>query len=220
MHIPSSSVFPDTRKNVAIKKCFNITENGPKSTVDGSMSSKITTEASVLISHEDLRVSLDVLFLINSVTLAQVPTSPSQKLEPYAASSKHLYCAKRKDKTGACGQVVLARLSVLSENGINIKVIAKMLTRQAQRQTPGARIGSPPNSINRNQMFYPGSDFHLEQQKRSCGEWGCSLVAVHELLIAVASSVVELELYGAWSSVNTAYRLSSCGSQVLEHRAQ
>ncbi|KAG5195584.1 hypothetical protein JEQ12_011879 [Ovis aries] len=99
MHIPSSSVFPDTRKNVAIKKCFNITENGPKSTVDGSMSSKITTEASVLISHEDLRVSLDVLFLINSVTLAQVPTSPSQKLEPYAASSKHLYCAKRKDKT-------------------------------------------------------------------------------------------------------------------------
>ena len=56
-------------------------------------------EASVLISHEDLRVSLDVLFLINSVTLAQVLTSPSQKLEPYAASSKHLYCAKRKDET-------------------------------------------------------------------------------------------------------------------------
>lgn len=57
-------------------------------------------EASVLISHEDLRVSLDVLFLINSVTLAQVLTSlPSQKLEPHAASSKHLYCAKRKDET-------------------------------------------------------------------------------------------------------------------------
>lgn len=57
-------------------------------------------EASVLISHEDLRVSLDVLFLINSVTLAQVLTSPpSQKLEPHAASRKHLYCAKRKDET-------------------------------------------------------------------------------------------------------------------------
>ena len=57
-------------------------------------------EASVLISHEDLRVSLDMLFLINSVTLAQVLTSPpSQKSEPHAASSKLLQCAKRKDVT-------------------------------------------------------------------------------------------------------------------------
>ena len=54
-------------------------------------------EASVLISHEDLRVSLDVLFLINSVTLAQVLTSPpSQKLEPTQPAAN--ICTVRRGK--------------------------------------------------------------------------------------------------------------------------
>ena len=45
-----------------------------------------------------------------------------------------------------------------------------------------------------------------------------SLVAVHALLIAVASSVVEHRLQGAQASVAAARGLSSCGSQALEHR--
>ena len=51
----------------------------------------------------------------------------------------------------------------------------------------------------------------------SCGEWGPLFVAVHGLLIAVASLVAE---HGLWSagSVVGAGRLSSCGSQALECR--
>ena len=48
----------------------------------------------------------------------------------------------------------------------------------------------------------------------SCGEWGLLFVAVHRLLIAVASLVA----VGAWASVVAAHRLSSCGSWALERR--
>ena len=46
---------------------------------------------------------------------------------------------------------------------------------------------------------------------------GCSLVAVHRLLIAVAS-LVELGLLEVWASAVEAHRLSSCSSWALEHR--
>ena len=46
----------------------------------------------------------------------------------------------------------------------------------------------------------------------SCGEWGLLFVAVHGLLIGVASLVAERGLQGARSSVVVARRLSSCGS--------
>ena len=46
---------------------------------------------------------------------------------------------------------------------------------------------------------------------------GCSLVAVHRLLIAVASPSVEHKLWDSWASVPAAGRLSSCGSWALEH---
>ena len=45
-----------------------------------------------------------------------------------------------------------------------------------------------------------------------------SLVAVHGLLIAVASLVAEDRLEGMQASVVSARGLSSCGSQALEHR--
>ena len=47
----------------------------------------------------------------------------------------------------------------------------------------------------------------------SCGEWGLLFVAVHGLLIAVASLVAEHK-----AAVVVARRLSSCGSWALEHR--
>ena len=47
---------------------------------------------------------------------------------------------------------------------------------------------------------------------------GYSLVAMHGLLIAVASLVPERGLSGAHASVVGAGGLSSCGSQALEHR--
>ena len=47
---------------------------------------------------------------------------------------------------------------------------------------------------------------------------GCSLIAVHRLLIAVASLVAEHRLCVASASTVTAHGLSSCGSWALEHR--
>ena len=52
----------------------------------------------------------------------------------------------------------------------------------------------------------------------SCDKWGLLFIAVHGLLIEMASLC-----YGAWSlgtraSVVVAHGLSSCGSQALEHR--
>ena len=52
----------------------------------------------------------------------------------------------------------------------------------------------------------------------SCGERGLLFVAVHGLLIAVASLVVEHGLQGTRASVVVARGLSSCGSQALELR--
>ena len=52
----------------------------------------------------------------------------------------------------------------------------------------------------------------------SCGEQGLLFVVVHRLLIAVASLVVEHWALGTRASVVAAFRLSSCGSQALEHR--
>ena len=48
----------------------------------------------------------------------------------------------------------------------------------------------------------------------SCGERGPLFIAVHGLLIAVASLVVETRLWGLRASVVVARGLSSCGSQV------
>ena len=45
-----------------------------------------------------------------------------------------------------------------------------------------------------------------------------SLVAVHGLLIVVASLVAEHGLLGMWTSVVVAHGFSSCSSQALEHR--
>ena len=50
----------------------------------------------------------------------------------------------------------------------------------------------------------------------SGSEWGPHSVVVHRLCIAVASRVVQHRLYGAWSPVIAACRLSGCGSQALE----
>ena len=47
---------------------------------------------------------------------------------------------------------------------------------------------------------------------------GHSIDAVHGLLLAVASLVVEHRLQGTWASVVTACGVSSCSSQALEHR--
>ena len=50
-----------------------------------------------------------------------------------------------------------------------------------------------------------------------CGERGLLFVAVHGLLIAVASRCGAWAL-GAWASVIAAHGLSSCGSRALERR--
>ena len=55
--------------------------------------------------------------------------------------------------------------------------------------------------------------FSLAVESRSC-----SLVAMHELLIAVASLVVEHRLQGTWISVLVAHMLGSCSFQGPEHR--
>ena len=52
----------------------------------------------------------------------------------------------------------------------------------------------------------------------SCGERGLLFVAVHGLLFAMASLVVEHGLQGTWASVLVVCRLSSCGSQTVERR--
>ena len=52
----------------------------------------------------------------------------------------------------------------------------------------------------------------------SCGEQGQLFVAVCKLLIAVASVCCGAWALGARASVVVARRLSSCGSQALEHR--
>ena len=51
----------------------------------------------------------------------------------------------------------------------------------------------------------------------SCGEQGLLFVAVHRLLIAVASRC-RAQALGAQASVVVARRLSSCGSRALERR--
>ena len=51
----------------------------------------------------------------------------------------------------------------------------------------------------------------------SCGEWGLLFVAECGLLMVVASHCGAQAL-GMWASVVVACRLSSCGSQALEHR--
>ena len=43
-------------------------------------------------------------------------------------------------------------------------------------------------------------------------------IAVGKLLTAVASLVVEHELWGTWASVVAVYGLSSCDSRSLDHR--
>ena len=54
-----------------------------------------------------------------------------------------------------------------------------------------------------------------------CSKWGYSLVAVHRLLVAVASLVAKcsrtLSSYGRWASVVTAPRLWSTGSTAVAH---
>ena len=53
----------------------------------------------------------------------------------------------------------------------------------------------------------------------SCSEWGLLFVAVHGLLIVVASLCCCGEwALGAWASVVVARGLSSCGSWALELR--
>ena len=52
----------------------------------------------------------------------------------------------------------------------------------------------------------------------SCGEQGLLFVAVHRLLIVVASLVAEHGLKGARASLVVARGLSSCGLRVLELR--
>ena len=47
---------------------------------------------------------------------------------------------------------------------------------------------------------------------------GLLFIAVHKLLIEVASFVEEHGLKGTWTSVVAGHGLSSCGSWVLEHR--
>ena len=47
---------------------------------------------------------------------------------------------------------------------------------------------------------------------------GYSLVVVRRLLITVAPLGVEHRLWGAWASVVEAHGLSSCSSQVVEHK--
>ena len=51
----------------------------------------------------------------------------------------------------------------------------------------------------------------------SCGECGLLFIAVHGLLIAVASRCGAWAL-GVWASVVVARGLSSCGARALEHR--
>ena len=51
----------------------------------------------------------------------------------------------------------------------------------------------------------------------SC-EWGLLSIAVHRLLIAVASLVAEHGLQNTWASVVVAHELSSCSTWALEHR--
>ena len=52
----------------------------------------------------------------------------------------------------------------------------------------------------------------------SCGELGLLFVAVHGLLIAVASLCCGAWALGTWASVVAARGLSSCGSRALERR--
>ena len=52
----------------------------------------------------------------------------------------------------------------------------------------------------------------------SCGNPGCSLLAVHGLLIALACLVVEHGLHGVLASLVVARVLSSCRFQALKHR--
>ena len=52
----------------------------------------------------------------------------------------------------------------------------------------------------------------------SCGEQGLLFVAVHGLLIAVASLRCGAQALGARASVVVAHRLRSCGSWALEWR--
>ena len=52
----------------------------------------------------------------------------------------------------------------------------------------------------------------------SWGEWGLSLVAVHGLLMGVASLVAEHRLQHTQASVAAVHRLRSCSSQTLECR--
>ena len=52
----------------------------------------------------------------------------------------------------------------------------------------------------------------------SCGERGLLLVAVHGLLIVVASLCCRARALGTQASVVVACRLSSCGSLALERR--
>ena len=52
----------------------------------------------------------------------------------------------------------------------------------------------------------------------SCGERGLLFFAVHGLLIVVASLCCGARALGMQASVAVACRLSSCGSQALEHR--
>ena len=52
----------------------------------------------------------------------------------------------------------------------------------------------------------------------SCGERGLLFIAMHRLLIEVASLVAEQGFLGARASVVAARGLSSCGSRALERR--
>ena len=57
----------------------------------------------------------------------------------------------------------------------------------------------------------------------SCGELGLLFLAVHGLLIVVAShcggfSCCGVRALGAWASLVAAYGFGSCGSRALEHR--
>ena len=52
----------------------------------------------------------------------------------------------------------------------------------------------------------------------SCSEQGLLFIAMHRLLIAVASLVAEHGALGAQASVVVAHGLSSCGSRALERR--
>ena len=52
----------------------------------------------------------------------------------------------------------------------------------------------------------------------SCSKQGLLFLAVHGLLIAVASLCCGARVLGAWASVVVAHGLSSCGSRALECR--